>query len=371
MNSITYVGMDVHTSNYTLCSYTIEEDAVFGIVKVEPEVKNIIKYLKQIEEQRGKTHFVCGYEAGCLGYSLYRQLAEKGVDCTILAPSTMAYVQGKRIKTDKRDAENIARCLAYHQYKPVYVPDEEDDAIKEFIRMRNDIKEQLKSLKQQVIAFCTRHGFNYDGKTYWTERHLKWLEDLNFANDIYKEVLFEYLANYYTLNERIEIYDKRIEEFSQREKYQKNVSKLLCFSGISINTAMSFLTEVGDFKRFESAGRFSAYLGLVPGEDSSADKINRLHITKAGNSHLRKLLVESSQHYGRGQIGKKSKLLAEKQKGNPRDVIEYADKANERLKRKFYRIAFHSKHNIAKTAVARELACFIWGMMTGNYPSVS
>ena len=215
MNSITYVGMDVHTSNYTLCCYTIEEDAVFGIVKVEAESKNIIAYLKQIEKQRGKTHFVCGYEAGSLGYSLYRELADKGVDCIILAPSTMAYVQGKRIKTDKRDAENIARCLAYHQYKPVYVPDEKDDAVKEYLRMRNDIKQQLKSLKQQIIAYCTRQGFIYNGKNYWTEKHLKWLDDLNFANEIYKETLYEYLVNYYTLLERIEIYDKRIEEFSQ------------------------------------------------------------------------------------------------------------------------------------------------------------
>ena len=213
--------MDVHTTNYTLCCYTVEDDAVFGVVKVEAKSKNIIKYLKQIEKQRGETHFVCGYEAGCLGYSLYRELAGEGVDCIILAPSTMAYVQGKRIKTDKRDAENIARCLAYHQYKPVNVPDEEDDAIKEYIRMRNDIKQQLKSLKQQIIAYCVRHGFIYDGKNYWTERHLKWLEDLDFKNSIYKEVLFEYLSNYYTLLERIDIYTNVLKTFLKKKSIAK------------------------------------------------------------------------------------------------------------------------------------------------------
>lgn len=358
--------MDVHTSNYTFCCYTVKNDEAFAFVTAEASYKSVLKYLERIRSKCGETRFICGYEAGSLGYSLQRELSAHGVECIILAPSTMPKAPGQRVKTDKRDAENIARCLAYHQYKAVYVPDEEDDAVKEYIRMRNDVKVQLKSVKQQIIAFCTRHGLLYDGKSYWTQKHLKWIERLEFKNSLYKETLNEYLALYFALTEKIAVFDARIEEISQTERYQENVSRLVCLSGIGTNTAMSLISEVGDFNRFASAQRFSAYLGLVPGEHSSGDKTNRTAITKAGNSHLRRLLIEAAQCYSRGAIGKKSKLLMAKQEGAPREIVAYADKANERLKRKFYRIALRSKHNIAKTAVARELACFIWGMMTDH-----
>ena len=370
MNSITYVGMDVHTSNFTLCCYSMSTDRTFAVVQVEPSYKEILKYLERIQQQHEEDmQFVCGYEAGCLGYSLQRELAEQGVECVILAPSTMPQVAGNHIKTDKRDAENISRCLAYGTYRAVYVPDEEDDAVKEYIRMRNDVKVQLKSLKQQIIAFCTRHGFQFDGRSYWTQRHLQWLEQLVFSNSVYKETLTEYLALYFVLTEKIEVFDLRIKEFSRMDRYQEDAKKLECFSGIATNTAMSFLTEIGDFHRFATAQQFAAYLGLTPGEHSSGNKQHRTGITKAGNSHLRRLLVEAAQHYSRGTIGKKSRTMKAKQQGNTSEVIAYADKANERLKRKYHRIAFRSKTNIAKTAVARELACFIWGMMTDNISS--
>ena len=120
--------MDVHTTNYTLCCYTIEEDKPFALVQVKPEAGEILKYVDRIKKQRGSdTHFICGYEAGCLGYSLYHQLTKCGVECVIMAPTTMPVAPGKRVKTDRKDAENISRCLAYHLYKPVHIPTDEDD----------------------------------------------------------------------------------------------------------------------------------------------------------------------------------------------------------------------------------------------------
>lgn len=367
MTSITYIGMDVHTTNFTLCCYSFEDDKVYATVQVKPEYTEILKYINRIRKQRGEdTRFVCGYEAGCLGYSLYHKLTDHGVECVILAPSTMAETPGKKIKTDKRDAEKIARCLAYHQYKPVYVPDEEDDAVKEYIRMRDDVKAHLKETKQQIIAYYTRHGFQFDGSSHWTQKHLNWVESLQFENSIHQEVLREYLTVFYDLSEKVAVYDARIEELSHSERYAENVGKLCCFSGIATHTALSLLAEVGDFSRFRSAPQFAAYLGLVPGEHSSSDKQHRTGITKAGNSHLRRLLIESAHCYSRGAVGKKSKAQKERQAGNSPEVIAYADRAVDRLKRKYQRIALHSRANIAKTAVARELACFVWGMMTGN-----
>ena len=367
MTSIIYIGMDVHTTNFTLCCYTMDSEREFATVQTKPDYHEVLKYIDRIQKQRGENcQFVCGYEAGCLGYSLHNQLRAHGVDCVILAPSTMPQEKGKRIKTDPRDAAKIAKCLAFHLYSPVYVPDAEDDAVKEYIRMRDDVNTDLKRTKQQIIAFCTRHGFNYEGKSYWTQAHLKWLETLVFENAIYKEAFQEYLIFYYTLAEKVAVFDARIEELSHDERYEEKVQKLCCFKGIATHTALSLLVEVGDYNRFRSAQHFASYLGLVPGENSSGDKQRRTGITKAGNSHLRRLLVESANAYSRGAVGKKGPKLQARQNGNSPEVIAYADKANERLQRKFYKIAFRSKHNIAKTAVARELACFVWGMMTGN-----
>ena len=368
MTSIIYVGLDVHTSNFTVCCYSMQDDRTFAALQMPPEYKEILKYLNRVRSQQGKAcKFICGYEAGSLGYSLYHQLTAHGVACEILAPSTMAKCPGNKVKTDRRDAEMIAKCLAYHTYKPVYVPDDEDNAVKEYIRMRDDGKDALKRVKQQIIALCIRHGKLYDGKNYWTQRHEDWLGKLDLGHAILNETLREYLAQYYTLTERVAVYDRRIEELSHMPRYEEPVKKLCCLNGIATHTAMCLLTEIGDFQRFEDAGRFAAYLGLVPGEASSGSKQNRLGITKAGNRHLRRLLVEAMQCQGRGAVGKKSKALQTKQAGMPPEVVAYADKANERLKRKFYRIANRSKHNIAKTAVARELACFVWGMMTETY----
>ncbi len=170
------------------------------------------------------------------------------------------------------------------------------------------------------------------------------------------------------MTDKLERLDRRIEELAAQPEYQEKVHHMSCFLGIKTQTALSTLVEVGDFKRFASASQFASYLGLTPGEDSSGGDHNRLGITKAGNSHVRTLLVESAQSYTRGQIGYKSKMLKSRQYGNPAEIITYADKANERLRRKYYRMVLSQgkKANVAKTAVARELACFIWGMMTGN-----
>jgi transposase len=335
---------------------------------MSPEAKNIVKYLESVAlNVGGDCHFICGYEAGCLGYSLYSELIWMGIDCVILAPTTMAITRKKGIKNDKRDAGNIAKCLAFNTYSPVYVPTDEDNAVKEYIRMRNDAKDVLKAIKQQLLAFCTRHGKMFkEGRSYWTLKHLAWLKKLTLGNVILQETLQEYLIAYHQAANKVELLDKRIAEMAKMERYEAKVKMLSCFIGIKEHTALALIVETGDFLRFANARNYASYLGLVPGEDSSGDSIRRLGITKAGNSHLRKLLVESAQCYTRGAIGAKSKALKSKQAGNDPKVIAYADKANERLKRKFYRIQFRSKRNIAVTAVARELACFVSGMVTGN-----
>ena len=369
MNSIVYVGMDVHKESYTICCYTFEEDKLQYQQRLDPDYKMVLKYLEQIGKHYPEgTEYVCGYEAGCLGYTLYHELMDHGVKCIILAPTTMAIRNTNRVKTDRKDASNIAKCLAFNTYSEVYVPTDEDNSIKEYVRMRDDKKKLLKSIKQQILAFVLRHGQRFEGgKTYWTIAHVKWLKSLKL-DGVFKETLEEYLITYEYLTQKIERLDKRIEEFASGERYEEKVKKLGCLIGVSTHTALSLLVEVGDFERFSQAKKFSAFLGLVPSEDSSGDVKNRYNITKAGNSHLRRLLVESAQAYTRGAVGHKSIALKKRQEGNSPKVIAYADKANERLRRRFYKMTLSNgvKRNIATTAIARELACFVWGMMTNN-----
>ena len=364
-----YVGMDVHKDSFTLCAYTLEAEKGLYFQRTQANYKEVLKYLDFLRTIYGSDAvFICGYEAGCLGYTLYHQLTAHNVNCIILAPTTMLEQRSKkRIKTDKRDAEVIGGCLAQHNYSPVHIPTATDEETKEFLRMRDDHKLALKKVKQQILAFCLRHNYRYDGKSHWTTTHLKWLESLK-PEALYKEILDEYLLTYTVLSDKHERLDARIEELASKDEYRESVKKLCCFIGVKTHTALSVLVEVGDFNRFESADKFAAYIGLVPGENSSGDDQTRLSITKAGNSHVRMLLTESSQSFTHGTIGYKSRELKVRQAGNPPQVIAYADKANERLRRKYYKMVLNKgkSHNIAKTAVARELACFMWGMITNN-----
>lgn len=365
-----YVGMDVHKKSFTLCSFTNGEEKARHFQKTEPDYRKVLVYLDYLRTIYGNNvNFVCGYEAGCLGYTLYHQLTDHHVKCEILAPTTMLEERGKRrIKTDKRDAELIGKCLAQHNYHPVHIPTAQDEEIKEFLRMRDDHKLALKKVKQQILAFCLRHNYRYDGgKTHWTAKHIQWLRALK-TEGLYQEILDEYLLTYSALSDKLERLDKRIEEFAQKDEYRDSVKKLSCFIGIKTYAALSVITEVGDFKRFPNAPQFASYLGLAPGENTSSESQHRLSITKAGNTHVRSLLVEAAQCYSRGQIGYKSIEIKRRQEGMDPKIVGYADKANERLRRRYYRMVLGKgkKANVAKTAIARELACFIWGMMTEN-----
>ena len=346
------------------------QDQILGEIEVGPDYKEILAFIESIKQKSlpGQTYsFVCGYEAGCLGYVLYHQLTAAGVRCVIMAPTTMLSEQGKRIKTDRRDARLIAKCLCCNGYHPVHVPNAEDEAVRDYLRMRDDHQGALKKLKQQINAFVLRHGCSYVG-TKWTARHISWLTGLEKELDeMLAETLKEYMTSYAEQEAKIERFDAKIEEIARRDRYRKLVSKLVCFLGIKTHTALSLIVETGDFMRFAKGNIFAAFLGLAPGEHSSGSGVHRLGITKAGNTHLRTLLIEAASGICKGAVGHKSKALKARQAGQESEVIAYADKANTRLRSKYYRMIRHGKkRNVAVAAVARELACFIWGMATGN-----
>ena len=261
----------------------------------------------------------------------------------------------------------IARNLAYGTYSKVHVVDDEDNGVKDFIRMRDDTKVRCKSIKQQLLALCLRHGKRYSDGTNWTIRHREWLKKLDLGEKNSNRALQEYLRQLAIVEEDLERYDREIEEIAQEERYSEKVGQLKCLKGIQTVSALATIVEIGDFRRFSTAEKYAAFLGLVPGEHSSGGTINRTPITKQGNNHLRRLMVEAAQSYSKGSIYQKSKVMKSKQTGQSQDIIDYCDRENLFMMRKYQRLYARGKNsNVAKTAVARQLACSVWGIMTGN-----
>lgn len=369
MKSIIEIGMDVHKKTYSLCAILKETGEVLAETKISADTKLIMKFIDNVKKMVDdpEVEIKTGYEAGCLGYSLYWQLEEKGIDCDILAPSTMQRsVKNKVVKNDRRDAKNIAENLRSGTYKAVHVPTAEDVEVKEYIRMIHDFKIESKKVKQHINAFILRFGHQYPGKSRWIPSHIKWLKELELK-DMYREILDEYLSQLESLTEKIERFQNRLEELSQKETYKENISKLRCIKGIDTTAAMTLQVETSDFDRFPNANAYASYCGLTPGEDSSGEKNRRLSITKQGNSMIRSTLVEAAQVLVRGAAGKKGKKLKSKQMGQDVKVIDYADKAVLRLQKKYHQMIYRGvNRNIVITAIARELACFVWGMETGH-----
>ena len=261
-----YVGMDVHKESFTFCAYTIDAEKGSHFQRSEADYKNVLKYLEFLRTIYGNdTNFICGYEAGCLGYTLYHQLTEHHVTCVILAPTTMLEQRSKRrIKTDRRDSEIIAKCLAQHNYSLVHIPTVTDEETKEFLRMRDDHKLALKKVKQQILAFCLRHNYRYDGNSHWTAAHIKWLKSLN-PEALYKEILDEYLLTYTTLSDKLERLDKRIEELASKDEYRESVKKLCCFIGVKTHTGIICSGRSWRFSAFCVCTEFCVLSWTCPG----------------------------------------------------------------------------------------------------------
>lgn len=361
-NNLYHVGMDVHKETIMISVIKKGEK----LPEFEKQIRNepiaIRKFFKHIQEQGEVT--AC-YEAGFCGYSIYRTLNGIGVPCVIAAPGLLPRKPGDRIKTDRRDARMLAQNLQKEEVTAIYVPSQKDEAVRDYLRMYDDMRRDLKRAKLRLLHFLLRHGKKYDGKTNWTKTHETWLKHLVFEEPRSKKTFDEYFYHIKDMEGKIERIQSEIDTIVNDEDYKEEAEALKCFKGIENNTALSCISEIGDFTRFSRADEFMSFLGLVPSENSSGPKHQHGKITKAGNSRLRRLLIESAWSYMRYNEG--SKRLLMRRKGQPREKIAYADKAGRRLNKKFLRLIFKGKKSqIAVVAVARELAGFIWGMMTNH-----
>lgn len=367
MQSIVYIGMDVHKATYSLCALDKSTGAILTETQCASEPKLVKKFIVGLAKDLDPdTEFVTGYEAGILGYSLYRSLQALGIDCIIMAPTTMfSSAKNKMVKNDSMDARMIAKNLAANTYRAVYVPDEADNDVKEFIRLRKSVRKQLTRLKQQISMFILRQGLKCSASK-WSLPYNAWLRKVSLRPTL-RLILDELLLQKSELEEKLARYDQEIEIFSNSERYTKPVHALVCMKGIQTTSAMTIHVEIADFKRFQSARAFMSYVGLNPSEHSSGAHTIKGGISKQGNSIVRTTIIEATHGLVKGKLGYKSKDLKKRQAGQDAAVISYVDKAAVHLQRKFNRMITQGKeYNVAIAAVARELAGFIWGLETNN-----
>jgi transposase len=331
------------------------------IVANEPE--KITRYFREILGEHEEVH-AC-YEAGSCGFELYRQLTDLGVIVMVASPGSVPRKSGDRVKTDRRDARKLAKALRNGDLSAVYVPSVNDEETRDYLRLYEDMKYDLKRAKQRLGHFLLRHGIRWSEGRNWTDAHWRWLRRLEFDSPVLRTTFQEYLTQIVDLKEKCERIGAEIEQIAQQERYREPVQRLKAFKGVETLIALSLVVEIGKFDRFEKAEQFMAFLGLVPSEHSSGDRRRVGSITKAGNTHLRKLLVQASWHYR--SYHPSSRTLVKRRQGLPADLVSYANRAGRRLNRKFLRIVFRGKPSqIAVTAVAREFAGFIWGAMVGQ-----
>jgi len=356
-NSTTVVGLDVHKDSIVAAVLPAGADKVSEIINIGNSPLEIKRLVARIT-RRGAAEFV--YEAGPCGYEIWRQITGMGTACCVIAPGLTPRKPGDRVKTDKRDAENLARYHRAGELTEIRVPTQQEESVRGLLRAREDLLEDRLRARHRLRNFLQRQGRCYD-KGLWSAAHELWLKAQKFDYPALNQTLETYLRTLDETNTGLAEIDRLILVWAGSEEYSGAVKCLRCFKGIDTLGAITILAEAQDLTRFGSAREFMSYTGLVGSEYSSGERVLRGSITKAGNAHIRRVLVESAWAYRYRDISS-PKLLA-RRKGCPIEVVKTARKAQTRLTAKFWRMMSKGKKQpVIAVAIARELAGFIWSM---------
>ncbi len=364
-DTTTYVGLDVHKRNVAVAM--LLPGRTEPVEWQEPHDATAARRLarRMLREAPGKV--VCCYEAGPTGYVLQRRLRAEKVLCLVVAPSLIPVQPGNHVKTDRKDARKLASLLRAGLLTEVHPPSEEQEAFRDLCRCREDVQQDLIRARHRLSKFLLRRHIIYnETKHHWGSRHMAWLQQLRFEADEASQAVFDsYMLSIEQLDERLLQLENKMGEFGCQEPYREPVGWLRCFRGIDMVTAASLIAELHDFRRFTSARQLMSYLGLVPRESSTGERERRGPITKAGNGHVRRLLIEAGWHNrSHPAIGLP---LRERRQGQPARVIAIADRAQERLHRRFVRMTFKGKPSqVVVVAMARELVGYIWSVLCGQ-----
>lgn len=359
MKKILYVGLDVHKENLTVAVAENDKEEV-RYIKTIPNNRTAVESLVRTMTSTGSVPcFV--YEAGPGGYTLYRHIQDMGYTCMVTAPSLIPRKSGDRVKTDRRDAMMLARLYRAGELTGIYVPEPDDEAIRDLFRARCVAKRAGKEARQNLLSFLLRNGIQYSGTRYWTKMHWNWLHTLSLPHPVQQLTLQEYIDAILQCQSRV----ARIEDMLRQSvigwHHEGLVKRLQVLRGVSFLTAVGLVSELGDLRRFPSARHLMAYAGLVPSENSSGKKVRRGGITKTGNSNVRWLLVESSWSYR--LKARKSAYLLKRQPDTSEEAKELSWRAQVRLCGRYQRLLQKGKpKGKVIVSIARELAGFIWAL---------
>jgi len=352
-----FVGLDVHADSITVAVAEEGRDEARHVGRYPNDLTRLLKALDRLGE---RDSLRCTYEAGPTGYGLQRALSKAGIECSVIAPSKTPRGSGDRVKTDRKDAIRLAHFLRSGDLVEIHVPGEACEAMRDLLRAREDAKRAQLRARHQLSKFLLRHERRWP-KSNWTNLHLEWIAKQRFDRAALDNVLAESIQAVNEQSARIERYDQRLAELVPATEQAKLIEALQAFRGIQLLTAASIAYELGDLRRFPSAKKLMSYIGATPCEDSSGDRVRRGRITRAGNTALRRLLVEASWAYRhRPNEGYRHRKRAENVAPAIRAI---AWKAQTRLNARYKRMLARGKSK-QKTlvAVARELAGFIWAV---------
>jgi transposase len=358
-NNITWVGMDDSAKTINLAIFKGQELNPREELVVINNSTGLGRMAKKLKTLPGEIR--CVYEAGVNGYYLQRYLAKHGIACDVAAPSLTPRRAGNRVKTDKLDAKALARLYRAGELTCIVIPQNEQESLRDLLRAREDALEDQLRARHRLARFLMRRGWRYgDGKN-WSQGHLRWVKSIRFEDDRDQMVLDEYRLALAEQTERLDRLNERIEEVAKHPTYDTRVRYLMALKGIRVLTAMTIIAEALDLRRFTDAPAFMAAIGVVPSEESSGEVERRGRITRTGNSHIRRVMIESAWTYQHSSVS--GKTIRNRRKGLPAEVLEIARQCDKRLHQKFRRMSNRGK-NRQKIAVAvsRELAGFVWAM---------
>lgn len=360
LNAITthFVGLDVHQATISIAV----ADPGRGEPQIGPTIPNDFKTLMKSLKRLGELdHLMCCYEAGPTGYGLYRQFKKAGIRCIVIAPSLVPVKSGQRIKTDRRDAAKLAGYLRSGDLTPIHVPDEATEAVRDLERTRDDAKRAERVARHHLSKFLLRHDRIYKGVTRWGKMHTSWVAVQTFEHPASQHVFSDYREAVELATARVDRLTLRLREVSDTWDRAPLIKALQALRGVEMVSSVTLVAEIADFRRFASASDLMAYIGLVPSEHSTGQRRQLGGITRAGNSHVRRILVESAWHYRRAPG--MSKALRARNEGVEPEVRAIAWKAQHRLHSRLNKLLARGKPaNLAVTAVARELLGFIWAI---------
>lgn len=359
MNNVRYVGLDVHKDSIVISVAEAGNADAKHLVTVPNDINKVLKQLKKLSPDVSKLQ-VC-YEAGPTGFGLSRRLKKEGIRCLVVAPSLVPQKSGLRIKTDRRDSKMLAHFLRSGDLTEVWVPDEQTEALRDLERTRDDAKNAERRARHQLSKFLLRNDRVYREGKEWTLKHLTWIRQQKFDNACRQCVLDDYVKAVEDATARVKQLMRHIKTYVDGHVLQPLVKALMSFRGIDILSATVIAAEIGDLRRFTTARQLMAYLGLVPSESSSGKSVKRGPLTKTGNAHVRRILIEAAQHYRHQPV--LSAALRKRQEGVSQEVLNISWEAQQRLCRRLSHFRNSGKpHNKAIVALARELAGFIWSL---------